>query len=479
MTWPGAVPSAERTPWSWLRWRLAEVMGLDFPAQRVNDLKRSFAGAARAFGFEGDPTACIRWLATQPLTADQQQVLADHLTVPETYFYREAPALEVLRSTVLPDLVTARRGTSRRLHVWSAACCSGEEAYTLAMLLREAVPHPEGWDLRVLGTDLNTTWLDKARRGCYADWSFRDTPAWLTSRYFHRQADGLQCVNEDVRRLVRFEALNLMDLPRQPLPHAHVDVIACRNVLMYFTPDHARRVLGALRRCLPDDGWLMLSAAESSVAPRDLFVPVNVGAVTLFRPATAADLPMPAKAPRLRPSIDGDTLVLSPPISLSGSTTNVPPPAPLARPRANGPAPAHTSADAATRARRCADEGRWTEALASCERWIAADKLDPAGHYTLGVVLLEQGEQGAGSAGLDAARAALQRAVFLDHEFVLAHFALGNLAARRGRADAAARHYANARRALRRYRDDAVLPESRDLRAAQLADMLHAMEGAT
>jgi len=116
-------------------------MGLHFPRARWPDLQRGLAGAAREFGFD-DVTACTDWLLSAPLTKAQLEVLASHLTIGETYFFRDRQTLAALAEQILPDLIRARRGREQRLRIWSAACCSGEEPYTLAILLHQLHTHP-------------------------------------------------------------------------------------------------------------------------------------------------------------------------------------------------------------------------------------------------------------------------------------------------------------------------------------------------
>src|ERR1051326_1079376 len=136
-------------PWSRLSEFVAERMGLHFPPERWADLKRGLIGAAEEFGF-GDVTKCTDWLLTTSLTKPQLQILASHLTVGETYFFRDRKAFDVLAESVLPDLVFARRGCGQRLRIWSAACCTGEEPYSLAILLHRVIPDLAEWHVTIL-----------------------------------------------------------------------------------------------------------------------------------------------------------------------------------------------------------------------------------------------------------------------------------------------------------------------------------------
>ena len=125
--------------WPRLSEFIADKMGLHFSPERYADLERGLAGAAEEFGF-GDAGACADWLLTEPLTKAQLRALASHLTVGETYFFREKRTFEVLAESVLPQLMRLRRNSGRRLRLWSAACCTGEEPFSLAILLHQFIP---------------------------------------------------------------------------------------------------------------------------------------------------------------------------------------------------------------------------------------------------------------------------------------------------------------------------------------------------
>ena len=143
------VREAQWSPqWSQLSELIAEKMGLHFPRERRDDLQRGLAGAAEEFGFE-DAAACVGWLLSAPLTKAQLQVLASHLTIGETYFFRDKQTLEALAGSILPELIRARRGGEQRLHIWSAACCTGEEPYSLAILLHKMLPDLQDWQVTI------------------------------------------------------------------------------------------------------------------------------------------------------------------------------------------------------------------------------------------------------------------------------------------------------------------------------------------
>ena len=194
----------------------------------------------------------------------QMELLAElqsKFTISETHFYRIAPQIEALRSMVLPELI-ARAGSSRRLRFWSAGCSSGEEVYTLLMLLEE-IGGLEGWDIRVLGTDINLNVLELARTGIYGHWSFRDTPLAAIERFF-RVSGGKYRVRNDLRSRAVFEIQNLLE----PYPSEQsFDLILCRNVTIYFSPQTAQSVYEKLAAQLLPGGWLILGPSDPPMQP--------------------------------------------------------------------------------------------------------------------------------------------------------------------------------------------------------------------
>jgi chemotaxis protein methyltransferase CheR len=457
------------TPWTRLSELVAERIGLHFPNERLADLHRGLAGAAAEFGFD-DVETCADWLLCAPLTRTQLQVLANHLTIGETYFFRDKKTFDVLASRVLPDLIHARRGREQRLRLWSAACCSGEEAYSLAILLHQLLPDLADWRVTILATDINARFLRKAIEGSYGEWSFRDVPSGLKERYFHPTRNAQHVIRPDIKKLVTFEHLNLAEdaYPSLTTGTNAMDVIFCRNVLMYFTPPQAMKVIGNLYRALMDGGWLAVSPSEASQAFFTQFVTLNYPGVILYQkngsgPRTHSP---PAPLPETPLLAEFHPASFAPAASLheqarSGEAAD----SMLASFEGQQREP---GAAFSQMARALANQGRLAEALACCDRWIAADKMDAAGHYLRAVVLLEHGHQ-------DDARGALQRVLYLEPTFVLAHFALGSLARSRDRHDEADKHFANTLDLLGRLLPHDVLPESDGLTAGRLTETITAM----
>jgi len=187
--------------------------------------------------------------------------LAEHLTVGETYFFRYAEHFRAFAEVVLPNRIQARGG-DRRLRILSAGCASGEEPYSLAILIRERFPELASWEVEILGFDVNPSVVAKAKRARYSPWSLRETPNDLQSKYFRGSGREFQ-LDEVVRRAVRFEERNLVEDDPLFWQRDSFDAVFCRNVTMYFTMEVARSIVARIARSLAPGGFFFLGHAET------------------------------------------------------------------------------------------------------------------------------------------------------------------------------------------------------------------------
>ncbi|MEI7743462.1 MAG: CheR family methyltransferase [Chloroflexota bacterium] len=481
---------------------IAQRTGLNFPSERWPDLERGICAAASTLAL-GSPVVLARRIVAGDLAPRERQVLIDRLTVGETYFRREPAAFEALEQEVLPRLLAARAGTTRSLRLWSAGCCTGEEAYSLAMSCIRTVEDLGTWKVSVLGTDVNEHAIAKARRGTYGPWSFRGTPDWLQPRHFIHDAGRTWEIGAGERALVRFATHNLAADPFPPdgTDTGAMDVIFCRNVVMYLTQEHQREVFALFHSVLADDGVLVLSPAEGGLQLRDWFELEMTGDAMLYRKAGHATRQTPAgdrhlsPAPHVRRATRAHR---SHPVATPARPITAPAPAPApaalaAIVDAPGPAPAPLAAtvdapapvaaistvispaqaagDLLARARARADQGHVADAIPLCEEALTLDPACSRAAYLLATVHQDLGNH-------DEEAAALRRTLEIDDGFVLAHRGLGDLARRRGRPAEARRHFGRALVALSAMDRVDVVPESDGITAGRLAEaitrMLHA-----
>jgi len=188
--------------------------------------------------------------------------LIEELTINETYFFRDFPQLQGFAENVLPAYLNRKRNRNDyTFKVWSAACSTGEEAYTLSIILQEMIEDFDVWDAQVLATDIDRRVLRHARLGHYSERSMKETPIPYRQKYFRELADGSQVLSNAVEP-VTFEQVNLIDRKAMRRKQGY-DFIFCRNVLIYFDDDSRRQVLACLYDSLLPGGYVFLGHSES------------------------------------------------------------------------------------------------------------------------------------------------------------------------------------------------------------------------
>jgi chemotaxis protein methyltransferase CheR len=483
---------------------VAERMGLHFPPSRRRDLEQGVLRAAPEFGFD-NVESCVRWLLLSPLTKTQVEILASYLTVGETYFFRDGKSFEVLEGQILPELIRTRSAAGRYLRIWSAGCATGEEAYSIAILLRRMIPDFSDWNITILATDINPSFLHRASVAVYGEWSFREVPSWTKERYFRKTKNNRYEILPGIKKQVTFSYLNLAEDAYPSLMNNTnaMDIIFCRNVLMYFSRQKQKEVVLKLHRCLIDGGLLISSPSESSAELFSAFRQVHYSGVTLYQRAAEETLPAERPAweeplplhlsmplsPVIEPTVKPGAVVAGPSpataLSVSEAESAALHPDDLYR-------ESHESyergkyADAEGKIRKLlagagdhapalalfarlhANMGRLPDARELCERAIAEDKLNARYHYLLSSILEEMGLA-------QEAASSLKRALYLDHNFILAHFALGNLARKQGKATESGKHFENALSVLSTVGQDSVIPESEGITARRLTEIIRTM----
>jgi chemotaxis protein methyltransferase CheR len=398
---------------------LATRMGWTFADTDLPHLTRELEQRAAARGMDAgaylDRLGAGGW-------REEISTIAEDLTITETYFFRHSEQFRALAAVALPERVAAR-AERRALRLLSVGSSSGEEAYTLGIVAREALPGPD-WIVSVLGLDANQAMLDRAARACYSGWSLRETPDEVRQRWFHPRDGGHEVVPE-IRGTVRFRQYNVADEDAALWRPELYDVIFCRNLLMYLTPATAAALVGRMTRALAPGGYLFLGHTDSLGSSPDGLEPrQSHGTFYYRRPAGLA--PLPSSRPARRPE-----------------------PAPAASPATPGPPDrirellhAERFADALALAEQTLDDrparsdlllygvllahaGRLDDAEMAARRLLDADGLDADAHHLLGVCL-------EGGAAVDVAIGHYRLAAYLDPAFAMPRLRLGLLARRRG-----------------------------------------------
>lgn len=191
---------------------------------------------------------------------DERRVMLNAITTNLTHFFREPHHFEHLRKEALPEIMRSRTAGHRRIRIWSAGCSSGEEPYSIAISVREALGEAADWDVKILATDIDTEMVARARRGRYDAERIAAIPPALRQRYVHPGPDGAGEMADALKSLIVFNPLNLLEgwPMRRPF-----DVIFCRNVVIYFDAATQRALMERFSRILAPDGWLYVGHSES------------------------------------------------------------------------------------------------------------------------------------------------------------------------------------------------------------------------
>ncbi|MGR3177462.1 MAG: CheR family methyltransferase [Candidatus Anammoxibacter sp.] len=510
------------------RW-INERVGFYFPKKRQGDLERIVNNISKELDFE-DVESCIKMLISTSLTKYQINILIKHLTVGETYFYREKRSLEIFEKIILPELIySCRAKGSRKLKIWSAGCSTGEEPYSIAIILRKIMADLDDWDITVTGTDINEIALQKASKGIYSEWSFRDAQQGFKERYFKKTADNKFEIHHNIKNIVTFSPLNLVGDYHNPdqntsalLPIANcqpptdIDVIFCRNVLIYFSTNQIKTVINNLYDSLAIGGYLIVSPSEMSNIFNHKFASVNFPGATFYKKDDKKqDVQLPDRNNHALDLMEEQFIHNTSPFSMEDDTKqpdkadniSAPPidneedekPSEIKAPEIKANNDLYVSAldmfqqgryDESVKlllditankeddikaitliTQSYANKGELDQALEWSNKAISIDKMNPACHYLNATILLEQGRT------VEVANA-LKRTIYLNNDFILAHFMIGNIFSQQGKLKQSDKHFKNALILLSACEPEDILPYSEGMTAGRLTETIRSMKDA-
>ncbi len=423
-----------------------------------------------------DSADVASYLATldRPDAASERQRLLDAVTIQETHFHRARPQIEALREHILPDVLGRAASQGREAVVWSAGCSTGEEPFTLAMLMLEVAERmPVRPRMRVVGTDVSSAALQIARAATYSGRTVDLAETSAVERWLRRDSDGAYVVRDEVRHIVEFAHHNLVTDP-PPFPNGGVDLVVCRHVTIYFSRETTRALVSRFRDVLGSTGWLLMGPAESLWQVSDAFVLQPVGEAFAYRapriPATARP-PKPARPTHRAASAHGGHTARPAPTAASSAV-------PAQRTPSAGASATRTSSATrpATSARRqtspvaaaqaAFDAGAYDEAARLADSALVDDPVSASAYVLLGHSRLNLGH------AADAVEP-LQRAVFLDPLAGHAHFLLAVALSAAGRGAQAAPAYRAAANTLPGVPEEAVRRLLDGRRLQELVQLCH------
>lgn len=387
--------------------------------------------------------------------------LISRITVGETYFFRDQSQMDYLRLIWLPEVINRKRESGEKtLRIWSAGCSSGQELYSIAIMLQEMLPDLASWTLHLLGTDINTDGLSRAIRGEYGEWSFRATNEDIRRQHFIQKDHNQYKIKPQFQSMAKFSFLNLTDdsYPSIMTETHAMDLILCRNVFIYFDGSMTINVLKKFTNCLVPEGRLLLGASDMMPISVDGLEFSEWGGMFYYRRTDGKYSPQPLiKAFRKPQAITLPAIPSAPqPAVIEREEKLLPAPAALVSAPADVPKPesmdaqirkllreecwseaiaaiaqymdiyGETSAMLQHRAKALSNRGESMQAVQLCQRSI---KLDPLNHHTyliMALALLELNR-------MQEAEAALRKVIYLNRDFIEAHFHLALLQLRLGK----------------------------------------------
>ena len=244
---------------------LYQRSGLVITQEKAYLLESRLNPVARKWDLDGVDAliAALRSKKDERLAVD----VTEAMTTNESFFFRDIRPFEQFKEIVLPHLLEAR-SARKQIRIWSAACSSGQEPYTLAMMLKEEASRLAGWRIEIVATDLSTEILNKAKEGLYSQFEVqRGLPITLLMKYFAQEGEKWR-ISEEIRRMVSYRTFNLLE---SPAALGQFDVVFCRNVLIYFDQATKGKVLSRIAQIMPADGFLYLGGAETVLGISDAF----------------------------------------------------------------------------------------------------------------------------------------------------------------------------------------------------------------
>jgi chemotaxis protein methyltransferase CheR len=385
---------------------------------------------------------------------------------------------------VLPELVKSKKNKEKRIRIWSAGCSTGEEPYSIAIALKKTIPDIEKWNISILATDINPKAISKAAAGIYGSWSFRNSPPWLKNSYFQNMENGLYEVSQEIRKMVTFSCMSLVESSYLNTKSS-IDILFCRNVLMYLTPDWITRIANSFFDELSDNGWFAVSSCELSSQIFPQFATVNFTGAVLYRKSKGEStqyinvLPEEQHSSSYKaffdhinstgwvPQIDFPAVYKSPynqvstPILSPLSTAEILKDVPIVHEEIS----IEPLSKRISEIRILADQGLLEKALILSNETIEENKL-AYGIYFLRASILQ--ELGKGSEAI----ASLKQTIYINPDYIMGHFMLGNLFLRQGNSRNAKKHFNNVLELLNQCESNQNVPESEGLSLEYLKESI-------
>ncbi len=415
---------------------------------------------------------------TDKSKAEWRELLAI-LTTGESYFFRDKGQFSLLKNLLLPEIIE-RRQKDLTLRIWSAGCSTGEEPYSVAILVDELLPQMKEWDILILGTDINEKAIEKAKKGVYGQWSFRMTDPDLRKRHFRNRIDVWE-LDEKIRRMVKFRTGNLMEnrFPDRSSDIHDMDIILCRNVFIYFNSESVAVVLDKFIETLNEEGYLITGHGElygqslgslrprmfpESVVHQKTSLESGVGSLELEEKEKST-----AEVEKLKSyEVEKNKFQASKLPGFSASTVEESK-VQIPKPKIEElPTPNSELENYFLKAQEYADTGQYDKAAAECKKAIDFDKTAVKPYFLLSHIYEMKGNN-------EEAKDLLKRIIYLAPDFIAAYLELGSLYERENDAERARKMRTTALELLKALKPETAIEPYKEVTAGELLEYVKKM----
>ncbi len=468
---------------------IKQKFGIYYPEKRYNDLINKINELAKEYKYK-NTNDFINLLLLNNTSVEFSEALACKLTIGETHFFRDKEFYKALREDILLKLIKKKQKYSKSIKIWSAGCSSGEEPYSVAITLKELIEEIDDineWNISILATDINSKQLNKAKNGIYSEWSFRGTNPEFKDTYFDKY-ENHYIINDSILPFVSFSYLNLIvdQYPSLINNTNAMDIILCRHVLMYFDHEDIIRVSNNFYNCLTEDGILLTSPSESYNFLSKKLVYSHINDVSIYKKNS---LHQSKQTYKIKKRESQKYIIRKTPKNIIPRKTDIrrkekTTAKKLTREKKNPlelynegkyleaqsiikSTPNYEKKESLLLllARINANTGNLIEALKYCNESLKISKLNPLTYYLISNIETESGD-------LVKAYESLKKGFFLNPNYVVINFSLGNLAKKLNRTEEARRHLSNTLELLNRLNDNDIIIESEGILAGRLKDIV-------
>ncbi len=435
--------------------KIERELGLSF-SQKLDELEKRVLDYSKKRKTEDIYQHLTTLLQTDLISNSE---LIDKLVVPESYFFRNQRLFNILEKHILPRLIHKKKQENEPLKIWSAGCSGGQEPYSIAILLHRMMQQNQiSVPFRILGTDINETHLNKAKAGIYSQWSFRNVPIEIRTKYFRPLDQKHFELDARIRKMVEFEKHNLLSGTFPPIAGwQKVDLILCRNVLIYFDKKNIIQVLQKFYHLLSDDGYFIPGPAEIPSFHLNLLKPQIIEGVVVYR-----------KLAKESEQVKNDVRVLQrkkhPHVKIK-QVIKINEPDSATKITEHQPDEFSTK-DEKAHIKWLADNGKLQEACNLATSYCEKNLFDEESHFLLGTIHFELGN-------LDKAETCFRRVLYLNPSSIMAQFYIGNIKILKNDAHQSARYLKNVLDLLYSFTSEQEIPLSAGLTAGQMTKLVN------